>query len=170
MTQYSKNQSNPFSTGGGGVNFETRVQAAFTTLMLSGHVAPCIPNFPIIKIKLQGRYLGYNTDDFIVFSREKDTGREAKLFAQIKHEISFTESSGTFAEVIDVAWKDFNHSDVAMREVLSHITIKVAYMFDSYISSEFLIDLTCSAVEWVKPKCKRRVNSRCNLTLLFKLN
>lgn len=111
MTQYSKNQSNPFSTGGGGVNFETRVQAAFTTLMLSGHVAPCIPNFPIIKIKLQGRYLGYNTDDFIVFSREKDTGREAKLFAQIKHEISFTESSGTFAEVIDAAWKDFNHSD-----------------------------------------------------------
>lgn len=111
MTQYSKNQSNPFSTGGGGVNFETRVQAAFATLMLSGHVAPCIPNFPIIRIKLQGRYLGYNTDDFIVFSKEKDTGREAKLFAQIKHEISFTESSGTFAEVIDAAWKDFNHSD-----------------------------------------------------------
>ena len=29
MSMELKKQSNPFSTGGGGVNFETRVQAAF---------------------------------------------------------------------------------------------------------------------------------------------
>lgn len=32
-------QSNPYSTGGGGVNFETRVQAAFTVLMLADHMS-----------------------------------------------------------------------------------------------------------------------------------
>lgn len=47
-----------------------------------------------------------------------------------------------------------NNIRVEMREVLSHFTIKDAYMFDPYISSEFLIDRTCSVVEWVKPKCK----------------
>jgi hypothetical protein len=39
MAQASKQQSNPFSTGGGGPNFETRVQAAFVILMLSGRHA-----------------------------------------------------------------------------------------------------------------------------------
>lgn len=62
MTKASKQQSNPFSTGGGGLNFETRVQAAFTVLMLTGRFAPCLPPFPIIKVKLQGRYAGFNTD------------------------------------------------------------------------------------------------------------
>ena len=53
MTESVKQLSNPFSTGGGGGNFETRVQAAFTVLMLSGQVAPCLPSRPIKKLKLQ---------------------------------------------------------------------------------------------------------------------
>jgi hypothetical protein len=108
MAESSKQQSNPFSTGGGGSNFETRVQAAFVVLMLTGRIAPCLPPFPIVKIKLQGRYAGYNTDDFIVFSKQVHTEKEAKLFAQIKHDISITANNETFAEVIHSAWKDFN--------------------------------------------------------------
>lgn len=108
MPEPAKQQSNPFSTGGGGVNFETRVQAAFTVLMLSGRLAPCIPPFPIIKIKLQGHYAGFNTDDFIVFSKQPETEKEARFLAQIKHDISITARDTTFAEVIQSTWNDFN--------------------------------------------------------------
>lgn len=108
MPEPAKQQSNPFSTGGGGVNFETRVQAAFTVLMLSGRIAPCIPLFPIIKIKLQGHYAGFNTDDFIVFSKQPETEKEARLLTQIKHDISITAKDKTFAEVIQSTWNDFN--------------------------------------------------------------
>ena len=84
-----RQQSNPISTGGGGPNFETRVQAAFTVLMLSSGVAPCLP-YPIVKIKLQGRYAGFKTDDCIVFSEQLHTEKEAKLIAQIKRNIGIT--------------------------------------------------------------------------------
>ena len=108
MTKSVKQQSNPFSTGGGGINFETRVQAAFTVLMLSGQVAPCLPPHPIKKIKLQGHYAGFNTDDFIVFSKQPQTEHESKLHAQVKHDISITVGNEAFAEVIHSAWSDFN--------------------------------------------------------------
>ena len=108
MSEAAKQQSNPFSTGGGGVNFETRVQAAFTVLMLSGRIAPCLPPFQITKIKLQARYAGYKTDDFVVFSKHPETGKEAKLLAQVKHGISITPKSSRFAEVIQSTWDDFN--------------------------------------------------------------
>lgn len=108
----TKQQSNPFSTGGGGVNFETRIQAAFTVLMLTGGGAPCLPSWPITMIKLQGRYAGFNTDDFVVFVKDSQTNSEAKLLAQIKHNISITEGSDVFGEVIQAAWNDFNDSSI----------------------------------------------------------
>ncbi len=108
MPETVKQQSNPYSTGGGGVNFETRVQAAFTVLMLTGRIAPCLPPFPITKIKLQGHYAGFNTDDFIVFSKQPETEKVVKLLAQIKHAISITAGDTTFAEVIQSTWNDFN--------------------------------------------------------------
>jgi len=108
MSEPAKQQSNPFSTGSGGVNFETRVQAAFTVLMLSGRLAPCIPPFPITKIKLQGHYAGFHTDDFVVFAKQSETEKEAKLLAQIKHDIGITEKNKIFGEVIQSNWNDFN--------------------------------------------------------------
>ncbi len=103
--------SNPFSTGGGGVHFETRVQATYVILMLTGGFAPCFCPWPITKIKLQGKYEGYNTDDLIVFTTEPEGKRERKLLAQIKHKISITENNKTFKEVIRSAWKDFTNPD-----------------------------------------------------------
>ena len=75
--------------------------------MLSGGVAPCLP-YPIVKIKLQGRYAGFNTDDLIIFSKQQHTKRESKLLVQIKHDIVITEKNKIFAEVINSAWNDFN--------------------------------------------------------------
>lgn len=106
-----KAQSNPFATGGGGVNFETRVQSAFVILMLTGQRAPCLSSWPIEKIKLQGRYEGFATDDFIIYTKT-NTEDEAKLLAQIKHSVAITEGNDTFGEVIQSAWKDFNDSSI----------------------------------------------------------
>ena len=37
------------------------------------------------KIKLQGKYAGYDTDDLIVFVERADNCQERKLLGQIKH-------------------------------------------------------------------------------------
>jgi len=112
MTKNIKKLSNPFSTGGGGFNFETRVQAYFVTLMLSGGFAPCLPQWPIKKIKLQGKYVGYDTDDAIIFVENPDKKKERKLLCQIKHSISITKNNQVFGKVIASAWNDFNNPNV----------------------------------------------------------
>lgn len=112
MTNHSKQLSNSFSTGGGGYNFETRVQASFVTLMLSGGFAPALPAWPIIRIKLQGKYAGYDTDDAIVFVQGPDGKSERKLLCQIKHFISITDTNKKFGEVIQAAWNDFNNPKI----------------------------------------------------------
>jgi len=104
--------SNPFSTGGGGPNFETYVQASFVVLMLAGGHVPCLPDRPIIKIKLQGRSAGYETDDLIVFMQGLRAGDERKLLGQIKHSISITSQGPEFKKVIQAAWNDFNNTEV----------------------------------------------------------
>lgn len=122
MKSINKQISNPFSTGGGGSNFETRVQAAFTVLMLTGGFAPCQPNWLISKIKLQGKYGGYETDDMIVFRKEPNGEREARLLAQVKHSIHITRNDPIFTEVIRAAWTDFNNPRV-FRPNLDHLAI-----------------------------------------------
>jgi len=108
MTNNKKQISNPFSTGGGGIIFETHVQASFVTLMLSGGFSPCLPPWPIKKIKLQGKYAGYDTDDAIIFVEKPNDKEERKLLCQIKHSVSITNNK-KFAEVIQSAWNDFNN-------------------------------------------------------------
>jgi len=107
--------SNPFSTGGGGPSFENHVQAAFVVLMLTGGVVPCLQPWPIKKIKLQGRYEGYNTDDFVAFVEGRDECQKAKLLAQIKHSVSVTANDTVFGDVIQAAWKDFLDPDFDQR-------------------------------------------------------
>jgi hypothetical protein len=109
MSDEATQLSNPFSTGGGGHNFENHVQTGFVVLMLSGGIVPCLPPWPVKEIKLQGRYAGYNTDDFIVIAEERGGTRKAKLLAHIKHSLSIAESDSTFSEVIQAAWLDFQN-------------------------------------------------------------
>lgn len=112
MSDTSPQTSNPFSTGQGGANFETRVQAAFTTLLLTGRVSPCLQSWPITRLKLQGSYAGFRTDDFIVYALDPVSGDEARLLAQIKHEVSFTETDADFAKALAAAWRDYNDPSV----------------------------------------------------------
>ncbi|MCL5021402.1 MAG: hypothetical protein M1339_07070 [Bacteroidetes bacterium] len=125
MTEQQKKLSNPFSTAGGGVIFETRVQAAFVVLLLSNGPTPCLKTpWPIKKIKLQGKYAGYDTDDCIVFTQEPNGIKEAKVLVQIKHSISITESDEVFGDVIHAAWNDFQNEKLFVkgRDAIALIT------------------------------------------------
>jgi hypothetical protein len=112
MSNASKQISNPFSTGGGGFNFETRVQASFVVLMLAGGSVPCFPSCDIKKIELQGRHSGFETDDLIVYSERRGDQLGNKLLCQIKHSISITERDANFRGVIQAAWNDFNNPNI----------------------------------------------------------
>ena len=114
MNETGKQLSNPFATGGGGGHFEAHVQASFVVLMLAGGFAPCMPNWPIKKVKLQGKFDGYDTDDLIVFVERG--GQTRKILGQIKHSISITESNKIFGEVIQAAWSDFNNDKVFTKD------------------------------------------------------
>lgn len=124
MSNSEKKLSNPFSSGGGGPNFETRVQALFVVLLLTGGAIPCFPDCQIKKIKLQGRYAEYDTDDLIIFVERLGDEKETKLLGQIKHSIKITEGDDTFSEVIQAAWNDFNNPKVFTKgkDVIALIT------------------------------------------------
>ena len=133
MSSKEKNLSTPFSTGSGGPRFESQIQAFFVVLMLSDGFCPCIPTWPIQKIKLQGKYDGYDTDDLIIFTKSPTLDNGAKLLGQIKRSISISSMNKTFSEVIQAAWNDFNNSKIFREEIdqialitgpLSNIVIK----------------------------------------------
>ncbi|MDF3124374.1 hypothetical protein [Rheinheimera sp. 1928-s] len=106
-----KKQSNPFSTGGGGVNFETRVQAAFALSILTKSCIPCLSRKMRAKeLKFQNKYDGTNTDDFVLLASD-NVGQTSSLYAQIKHQITISgDKDSLFAEVINSAWNDFKKS------------------------------------------------------------
>lgn len=124
MKKAGKQLSNPFSTGGGGGIFEAHVQASFVALMLTGGFAPCLPCWSISKIKLQGKFDGYDTDDLIVFVEDPGSSQARKMLAQIKHSISITEKDKVFGEVILAAWNDFNNDAIFLsnNDVIALIT------------------------------------------------
>lgn len=112
MSKGIKQQSNPFSTGGGGVNFETRVQAAFALSLLTKSCVPCLSqDMRARELKFQNKYDGVNTDDFVLVASDKASNK-SQIFAQIKHQITISESAESmFAEVMTSAWKDFKNID-----------------------------------------------------------
>lgn len=124
VAKNNKQLSSPFSTGGGGVHFEVRVQAFFVAFMLAKGSPPGLQTGPITKIKLQGRFAGYNTDDLIVFIGEASKNEHRKILGQIKHSISITEGNSTFQEIIQSAWKDFSNAEIFRknRDILALIT------------------------------------------------
>jgi len=96
--------SNPFSTGGGGVDFEHSVQATFLLALLVEGFSPLL-NLPITSVLFQAKRSGYDTDDIVLFSSSNTYS--AKLLCQIKRGITITANNDIFEEVIVSAWSDF---------------------------------------------------------------
>lgn len=103
------NISNPFSTGAGGATFEARIQTSYVLNLICGGFIPGLPEGIVEKIKLQGKIEGYDTDDAVVYLKTEQ-GHEYKLLAQIKHDISFTDSSDVLNDVLSAAWGDFTNT------------------------------------------------------------
>ena len=111
-----KKLSNPFSTGSGGSHFEAHVQALFVVLMLAGGRSPCFPRWPVVKIKLQGKIIGFDTDDLVVFVGNPASKERRKLLGQVKRSIDITQRSVLFGKVMQAAWNDSNKPEVFTKD------------------------------------------------------
>ena len=68
-----------------------------------------MPPWPITKVKFQGRYQGFQTDDIIVFC-ESSRGEKAKLLCQCKLDLKFTPSSTMLTKTLKNAWDDYHNT------------------------------------------------------------
>ncbi len=114
--------SNAFSTGGGGTNFETRIDAVFLLFLLLGTPVPVLRQ-PIEKVCFQTKRSGINTDDLLVVGKNN----RARLYCQIKHSLTVSENDTTFLRVIKDAWHDYKS------ERFNHEIDKIA-LFTGYIA------------------------------------
>ena len=112
MSRQFKSPASPFASGGAGEQFESQVQASYVALMLTRGFAPCLPCWPIIEVKLQGKIEGYETDDMIITVESEISSERRKLLGQIKRSVRITKSSSVFGEVIQAAWDDFNNPNL----------------------------------------------------------
>jgi len=108
--------SSPIATSGAGVDFQAQVQATFVILMLARGFAPCLPTWVIERIKVQGKYKGYQTDDLILFATDQDTKKAARLLGQIKLDVRINKSNTELGKMLKAAWDDFNNPAVFTQE------------------------------------------------------
>lgn len=117
MSGQRKFPSNSFSSGGGGVIFEVYVQTYIAMHIIAEDKLPFFDSEKPIKMKLQGQYDGYDTDDCIVFGE-----KGGKVLCQIKHSIRVSDND-VFHSVISDAWKDFSNADHFNRKTDSIVLI-----------------------------------------------
>ena len=79
--------SNPASTGGAGVTFEARVQAAHLLAMLVGGPAPGMSEGSVVQLQFQAKVHGYMLDDLVCHSRLQNSST-AKALVQIKRTLT----------------------------------------------------------------------------------
>ena len=104
--------SNAFSTGGGGVNFEQRIQALFLLSLVIEGFCPVV-NEQTKRVCFQAKHLGFNVDDLVIYTYRDRI--EGKLLIQIKHSITVTKNDRIFQEVISAAWSDFSKENFDKR-------------------------------------------------------
>lgn len=104
--------TNPFSTGGGGFNFEHCVQALTLIDLVYGSSTRVFPSCPVQRVEFQTNRLGYETDDMLVQGIDPSIGKSRRLLYQIKRRITFLESNEEWVKCIGDFWKDFNNADL----------------------------------------------------------
>ena len=92
--------SNSYSTGGGGFDFEHKVQASFLLCLVCTTYFPLLGQ-PVEQLVFQATQHGYETDDLVVISES------GKLLCQMKASIAITNKNKEFKNVVLAAWHDF---------------------------------------------------------------
>ncbi|PKM38956.1 MAG: hypothetical protein CVV04_11545 [Firmicutes bacterium HGW-Firmicutes-9] len=125
--KHTKNQSNPFSTGGGGATYETKVITHFVLSLLRGTSAPIFKGSTIENVELQTRHLGYDIDDLLIHACDLSKVQH-RILCQVKHNFSIAASDKDFVETFSAAWHDFN--DISIfdkgRDAIAIITTSLA--------------------------------------------
>jgi len=121
----------PFSTGGGGYYFETRVAVSYLVSLLRQQSGRGLPNAVVHQVGLQQRNKGHLVDDIVVVGKRGSD--RCTLSLQVRHYIVFSDNP-KFREVIASAWNEFiragfrkdkDRIGLAISEVCNNKTVKI---------------------------------------------
>ena len=116
--------SDPFSTGGGGINFENQIQAMFLLSLIIDGFCPVMTE-KTKRVCFQAKRLNINTDDLVVYTYRGQN--EGKLLCQIKHKTVVGANNNIFKSVICAAWEDFNNENLDKeRDRIALITANIS--------------------------------------------
>ena len=109
QSRKSKKVASPYSTGGGGPDYEDYVGAYYLAMMLLQAVPRGQSTAAAAReIQFQSLYRGEPVDDLIV--RSSLPQGEIKLALQIKRDLMFGEKNDTFDDVMYACWETFTES------------------------------------------------------------
>jgi hypothetical protein len=97
--------ASPYSTGGGGPDFETRVLACYLGCALTRSIPRGFPDAVATSVSSQALYQGVPLDDILVKATRGDG--EAQLALQVKRDLVFGENDEEFEDVMRRAWETF---------------------------------------------------------------
>ena len=95
----------PFSTGGGGYRFESRVGAYYLLSLLCGNITRGIDGVTK-NVKFQQKFAGNLLDDIVVVTNNGEL--EKTLSLQVRYRIHVTENNAEFKQLIGECWNMFN--------------------------------------------------------------
>lgn len=101
-----RSPASPYSTGGGGHDFERGVAAYYLAALLSGASSRGIPEGAIVQdVSLQTSYADNLLDDLTIVADV--AAGPITVHMQVKHDIAFTRGDPTFDEVLRDCWTTF---------------------------------------------------------------
>lgn len=95
--------SNPYSTGGGGYNFEYLVGTYYLISMLKKSIPLGLEEGEIEKVKFQAKYDGHFLDDIVLIC-----SNNCSLSIQVRRKVKFTERDTEFKSIIIECYKNFS--------------------------------------------------------------
>lgn len=103
--------SSPFSTGGGGTQFEQLVNAYWLTQLLVHGIPPIVTKGRVAVVHFQTEHLGWNTDDFLV-EADVGPGPSRRIAGQVKRDFTVSASDDDCKKAISDFWKDYKNPAV----------------------------------------------------------
>ena len=105
MTTSPKQIASPFSTGGGGDDFQFQVGACYLAGLLLRHVPRGLDAGTLAEVRFQRLYEGEPLDDLVCVA--ETTAGPNRLALQMKNDLTFGEKDELFEEVIAACWRTY---------------------------------------------------------------